>query len=118
VTVHVERGVVGIEVTDDGPRSQAAASPHSGGHARGGTARTNGHPHAYCRVRPHPGAQSPPLARELRILTEREREVLTLIARGLSNSELAQQLQLSLATVKSYVDACSPNSTLATELSW
>jgi len=36
-------------------------------------------------------------------LTERECEVLTLIARGLSNSEIAQMLHLSPATVKTHV---------------
>lgn len=50
--------------------------------------------------RPEP-AQSP--ARELDGLTEREREVLVLVARGLSNVELSQSLRLSVATVKTHI---------------
>jgi len=38
-------------------------------------------------------------------LTEREREILTLIAGGMSNAELAQQLHLSETTVKTHVSA-------------
>jgi DNA-binding NarL/FixJ family response regulator len=43
------------------------------------------------------------LARELDGVTEREREVLGLIAGGLSNSEIAGHLHLSLPTVKTHV---------------
>jgi DNA-binding NarL/FixJ family response regulator len=44
-----------------------------------------------------------PLARELDVLTNREREVLLLIARGLSNTEIGERLHLTQATVKTYV---------------
>jgi DNA-binding NarL/FixJ family response regulator len=40
---------------------------------------------------------------ELDQLTEREREVLALVARGLSNTELADTLHVSLPTIKTHV---------------
>ncbi|GAA3368811.1 response regulator transcription factor [Streptomyces sannanensis] len=45
----------------------------------------------------------PPVHRDLAALTPRELEVLTLMGHGLSNTELARELTLSEATVKTHV---------------
>ena len=50
---------------------------------------------------PHPVARAP--AASLDAITGREREVLALIATGLSNSEIAERLSISEATAKTHV---------------
>ncbi|KUL22293.1 response regulator [Streptomyces regalis] len=51
----------------------------------------------------HPDGRPPTVPADLATLTPRELEVLTLLGRGLSNTELAAHLTLSEATVKSHV---------------
>ena len=48
-------------------------------------------------------AKEPRPARDLDVLTEREREVMALVAEGLSNDEIAERLVLSPATAKTHV---------------
>lgn len=50
---------------------------------------------------PRPATQSQPFPD----LTERERQILTLIAQGRSNSEIAQTLVISMKTVRNYISS-------------
>jgi DNA-binding NarL/FixJ family response regulator len=53
----------------------------------------------FVRRAPHPPAPRP----ELEQLTERELDVLKLLTRGLSNAEMARDMYLSEATVKTHI---------------
>jgi DNA-binding NarL/FixJ family response regulator len=48
-------------------------------------------------------AKEPPPSRELEQLTDREREIMALVAEGLSNDEIAERLVVSPATAKTHV---------------
>ena len=74
------------------------------GRARQRAARARGHPpgrRGRGRALPAPG--HPEHADRLAELTEREHEVLRLLGRGLSNAEIARELYVGEATVKTHV---------------
>ena len=88
----VRAGVAGYLLKDVGPAELADAlrSVHAGGSPL--------HPAVAATVLRHVSAAADPL-------TPREREVLRLIARGLSNRLIARELVLSEKTVKTHVSA-------------
>ncbi|SCL17084.1 two component transcriptional regulator, LuxR family [Micromonospora nigra] len=53
-------------------------------------------------TQPEPGPPANP--EQLRVLTEREREVVTLVATGLSNEQIAERLVVSPLTAKTHVN--------------
>ena len=73
-----------------------------GHHGRRRAARPRRHPAADRGVHRHPEPQQRP-AVAVDEITEREREVLTLVGLGLSNAEIAAHLHVSLSTAKTHV---------------
>ncbi|MDQ1042176.1 response regulator transcription factor [Streptomyces sp. V4I2] len=96
-------GASGFLLKDSGPeRLLAAVAAVGGGDALFAPTVTRRLVEAFAhQARSEPGAQ-PPL--DLGTLTSREVEVLKLIARGLSNPEIADRLSISEATVKTHLN--------------
>jgi DNA-binding NarL/FixJ family response regulator len=91
-------GASGFVLKDDPPeRLLAAIRVVAGGEALLSPAITKRVIEKFTRI-PHP---EPP--REVAELTERELDVFRLIARGLSNAEIGQELYISDATVKTHI---------------
>jgi DNA-binding NarL/FixJ family response regulator len=91
-------GASGFVLKDDPPeRLLAAIRIVAGGEALLSPAITKRVIEKFTRI-PHP---EPP--REVGELTERELEVFRLMARGLSNAEIGQELYISDATVKTHI---------------
>jgi DNA-binding NarL/FixJ family response regulator len=94
-------GASGFMLKDAPPEEIAAAVRIvAGGEALLAPAVTRTVIEEFARREPTP-ASSPPAA--LSELTSREREVLDLLARGLSNPEICQRLVISEATAKTHV---------------
>lgn len=55
------------------------------------------------RIAPPTAAAAPPDPARLALLTERERTILTMLARGSSNQEISTSLALSVGTVKNHI---------------
>jgi DNA-binding NarL/FixJ family response regulator len=93
-----------------GPTTGPTAGPTTG-LSSGPAGSTEGGPGAgplaaIGRTGPQPGGGSPPSMagdKLQRLLTDRELEVLKMVARGMSNAEIADELTISPATAKTHV---------------
>ncbi|MEV5510470.1 response regulator [Streptomyces orinoci] len=95
-------GAAGFLLKDAGPqRLLAAVSAVAGGDTLFSPSVTRRLIEAFTQRRPAPG---PPPAESLRALTGREVEVLRHTGRGLSNGEIAAELVISEATVKTHLN--------------
>ncbi len=96
-------GASGFLLKDSGPeRLLAAVAAVAGGDALFAPSVTRRLVEAFARQAA--GAATPVPPPDLNLLTSREIEVLTLVARGLSNLEIAGRLTISEATIKTHLN--------------
>ena len=80
-------------------RTRLGTGPGSGVEPGSGAGPGSGDPRAAAQG----SGSGSPCDRLQRVLTERELEVLTMVARGMSNAEIAEELTISPATAKTHV---------------
>jgi DNA-binding NarL/FixJ family response regulator len=78
----------------------ARTAPAPGGAAGAGAVEAGAGPEAAGRITSNTRSTADQLAR---VLTDRELEVLAMVARGMSNGEIAEELTISPATAKTHV---------------
>ncbi|MEV5978210.1 response regulator transcription factor [Streptomyces sp. NPDC052114] len=98
-------GASGFLLKDSGPeRLLAAVAAVGGGDALFAPSVTRRLVEAFARQTAGPGADGGSPPPDLGVLTLREVEVLKLIARGLTNADIAERLYISEATVKTHLN--------------
>jgi DNA-binding NarL/FixJ family response regulator len=104
----VTRRVIEAVATRPGMAGAGTGAAAAGGHAAAPQAGGRAAPSPGTGRNDHAGAETPAFAAatessELATLTSREREVLELLAEGISNAEIAQRMWVGEATVKTHV---------------